>query len=192
MKDDFDELVAGAELPASERDRLRRVHELLLAVGPPPEVAPELQAPPREEPVRLLPRRRRTALALVAAALAVAIFGGGYLIGSRGAEPTAERILTMTGVGEASDALGSIEILAEDDAGNWPMRVRVRGLEPSADRRDYYELWLTKDGELAAPCGRFTVHGDVTEVTLSVPYGLRGYDGWVVTRHDSEEPLLTT
>ena len=98
----------------------------------------------------------------------------------------------MTGVGDASAARGTIELLAQDTAGNWPMLVRVRGLEPSVDRRDYYELWLTKDGELAAPCGRFVVDGDVTEVTLSVPYGLRGYDGWIVTRGESEDPLLTT
>ena len=192
MKDRFDDLVAGADLPAEERERLRRVHDLLVAVGPPPEVAPELQAPPAETPVRLLPQRRRTALALIAATLALAVFGTGYLVGHRTAGPASERLLTMSGVGEAGDASGSIELLAQDDAGNWPMLVRVRGLEPSADRRDYYELWLTKSGELAAPCGRFTVHEGVTEVTLSVPYGLRGYDGWVVTRGDSEEPLLST
>ncbi len=193
MKDSFDELVGGGEeLPAGERERLLRVHELLLQVGPPPEVGPELLASAREEPVRLLPRRRRTTLALVAAALAIAVFGGGYLVGSRSAEPAVERLVTMTGTGTVSEARGSIEILAQDDAGNWPMVVRVRGLEPSSDRRDFYELWLTKDGELAAPCGRFTAHDGVTEVTLSVPYGLRGYDGWVVTRGDSEEPLLTT
>lgn len=191
MKEDFDELI-GRDLPARERERLRRVHELLLEVGPPPEVAPDLQAPPAAEPVRLLPRRRRTALALIAAALALAVFGTGYLVGNRSAAPTVEQVLPMTGVGDASTARGTIELLAADKAGNWPMLVRVRGLEPSADRRDYYELWLTKDGELAASCGRFVVGGDVTEVTLSVPYSLRGYDGWVVTRGTSEEPLLTT
>jgi len=192
VKDGFDEIVAGAELEAGQRERLRRVHELLITVGPPPEVAPELQAPPAAEPVRLLPRRRRTALALIAAAFGLAVFGTGYLVGDRMAEPTTERVLTMTGVGDASAARGTIEILAQDGAGNWPMLVRVRGLEPSADRRDYYELWLTKDGELAAPCGRFIVDGGVTEVTLSVPYSLRGFDGWVVTRGDSEDPLLST
>ena len=36
------------------------------------------------------------------------------------------------------------------------MNVRVRGLEASRDRADYYELWLTKDGKLVDPCGRFT------------------------------------
>lgn len=192
MKDGFDEIIAGAELSPGERERLRRVHELLITVGPPPEIAPELQAPPPAEPVRLLPRRRRTALALIAAALGLAVFGTGYLVGHRAAEPTTERLVTMTGVGDASAAQGTIAILAQDEAGNWPMLVRVRGLERSADRDDYYELWLTKAGELAAPCGRFTVDDDVTEVTLSVPYGLRGFDGWVVTRAGSEEPLLST
>jgi hypothetical protein len=191
VKERFDDLVAGAELSAAERERLRRVHELLVAVGPPPEVAPELQAPPSEEPLRLLPRRRRTALALLAATVGLVVFGSGYLIGSR-AEPDAERVVTMTGVGPEQAARASLEILAQDDAGNWPMRLHVRGLEPSADRRDYYELWLTRDGELGEPCGRFTVHSGVTEVTLSVPYGLRGFDGWVVTRAGSEEPLLST
>jgi hypothetical protein len=192
VKEGFDQLVAGTDLSAAERERLRRVHELLLAVGPPPEVAPALQAPPPREPVALLPRRRRTALALIAATVALAVFGTGYLVGHRTAEPTTERLLTMTGVGDTGGARGSIELLAQDDAGNWPMLVRVRGLEPSADREDYYELWLTKDGELAESCGRFTVHDGVTEVTLSVPYGLRQFDGWVVTRGHSEEPLLTT
>ena len=192
MKDGFDEIIAGAELPPGERERLRRVHDLLITVGPPPEVAPELQAPPPAAPVRLLPRRRRTALALIAATLGAAVFGSGYLVGNRTAEPTTERVLTMTGVGDASAAQGTIELLAQDGAGNWPMLVRVRGLERSADRNDYYELWLTKDGELAASCGRFVVDSGVTEVTLSVPYGLRGFDGWVVTRGNSDEPLLST
>ena len=29
-------------------------------------------------------------------------------------------------------------------------------------------------------------------VVLTVPYGLRRYDGWVVTQAGSDEPLLTT
>ena len=36
---DFDALV-GADVPGEERDRLRRAHELLVAAGPPPELAP--------------------------------------------------------------------------------------------------------------------------------------------------------
>jgi hypothetical protein len=38
----FDELI-GPDLPPGDRERLRRVHELLVAAGPPPEM-PE---PPR-------------------------------------------------------------------------------------------------------------------------------------------------
>jgi hypothetical protein len=193
VKDSFDDLIDdGVGLDDVERARLRRVHELLLQVGPPPEVAPELRRPPTEEPVRLLQRRRRAPLALAAAAIALAVFGAGYLVGDRAAAPGVERTIAMEGAASAPAASAAIELLEEDDAGNWPMRVRLRGLEPSEDREDFYELWLTRDGELAESCGRFTIHEGVTEVTLSVPYRLRGFDGWVVTRRGSDEPLLTT
>ncbi|MBA3475766.1 MAG: hypothetical protein H0T10_03320 [Actinobacteria bacterium] len=89
-------------------------------------------------------------------------------------------------------ASASIELLPQDASGNWPLNVRLRGLEPSRDRQDFYELWLTKDGQLAESCGRFTVHSGLTSVTLSVPYGLKRYDGWVVTRRGSPKRLLTT
>jgi len=72
------------------------------------------------------------------------------------------------------------------------MHVLVRGLEPSRDREDFYELWLTEGGKPIASCGRFVVAEGLTRVTLSVPYGLRRYDGWIVTRAGSDEPLLTT
>ena len=193
MKDRFDDLIDdGVALDDVERARLRRVHELLLQVGPPPEVAPDLRQPPTEEPVRLLQRRRRAPLALAAAAIVLAVFGAGYLVGDRAAAPGVERTIAMEGAASAPAASAAIELLEEDDAGNWPMRVRLRGLEPSEDPEDFYELWLTRDGELAESCGRFTIHEGVTEVTLSVPYRLRGFDGWVVTRRGSDEALLTT
>ena len=192
MTDRFDDLIDdGTELAPEELDRLRQVHELLLAAGPPPEVPPALLTPPVEGPTRLLPRRRKTAFALVAAALALALFGAGFLVGDRTAAPTVERVIAMQGV-DGIDASATIELIEQDDSGNWPMIVRLRGLEPSADREDTYELWLTRDGELAATCGVFTVHDGVTEVSLSVPYGLRQFDGWVVTRSGSEELLLST
>jgi hypothetical protein len=72
------------------------------------------------------------------------------------------------------------------------MIVHVRGLRPSRDRSDYYELWLTKDGKRADPCGRFIVRAGQTKVFLSVPYGLRNYDGWIVTRRGSDVALLST
>jgi hypothetical protein len=127
---------------------------------------------------------------LLAAAVAIAAFGSGYLLGARDAPP--ERVLSMSGVGAERDATASIEVLPQDEAGNWPMRVLVRGLEPSRDRDDFYELWLTDGGKPVASCGRFVVGGDLTRVSLSVPYGLRRYDGWVVTRAGSSAILLTT
>jgi hypothetical protein len=191
MSDRFDELVGDIEDPR-ERERLRRVHELLLSVDPPPDVSPELEAPPAPEPVRVLPRRRRTAVALLAAALAAALFGAGWLAGARNDSLETEAVIPMAGTARAAGASASIELLPQDASGNWPMNLLVRGLRPSRDRSDYYELWLTNDGKLADPCGRFTVHAGLTKVVLSVPYGLRKYDGWVVTRHDSNVPLLST
>jgi hypothetical protein len=188
MSDRFDDLVGDIEDPA-ERERLRRVHELLLSVEAPPELSPAARPP---EPVRLLPRRRRYALALLAAALAAALFGTGYLVGDRADDVTPVTVIAMSGVGDGRGAAASIELLPQDASGNWPLNVLLRGLEPSKDRADYYELWLTKGGKLADSCGRFTVHPGLTTVTLSVPYGLRRYDGWVVTRRGSDRVLLRT
>lgn len=186
MRDDFDELVGDVD-DERERERLRRVHQLLLSVEAPPEAAPaSAPAPDTATPIR----RHGRALALLAAALAAAAFGAGYLVGGRDAAP--DRVITMDGAGAERDATATIEVLEQDDAGNWPMRVRVRGLEASRDRSDFYELWLTANGKPIASCGRFVVAGGLTTVTLSVPYGLRRYDGWVVTRAGSDDVLLTT
>ena len=191
MSDRFDELVGHVDDPR-ERERLRRVHQLLLSVEAPPEVSPSLQQPSAPGPVRLVPHRHRGALALLAAALAAAAFGAGWLGGARSDDVAPEREIVMQGVGETRGSFATIELLPEDSSGNWPMRVLVRGLQPSKDRADYYELWLTNDGKLADSCGRFTVHAGLTTVTLSVPYPLRAYDGWVVTRRGSDRVLLTT
>jgi hypothetical protein len=179
VSDRFDELL-GEVADDAERERLRRVHELLLSVDPPADFA--------TPPVQL--RRRPQRLALLAAALAALAFGAGYLLG--GDEADSVRVIAMSGVGEAQQASASIELLPEDSAGNWPMNMVVRGLEPSRGRSDWYELWLTRDGKRISPCGRFIVSPGRTEVTLSVPYGLRDYDGWVVTRRGSNRVLLTT
>jgi hypothetical protein len=191
MSDRFDELVGDIADPA-ERERLRRIHELLLSVEAPPELPADHAGAPVPAPVAVLPGRRRYALALIAAALAAALFGAGYLVGGRSDDVEAVKVIPMAGVDSGRGASASIELLPQDESGNWPLNVLLRGLEPSKDRADYYELWLTKDGKLADSCGRFTVHPGLTTVTLSVPYGLRGYDGWVVTRRGSDRVLLTT
>lgn len=186
---DFDELV-GADLEPPERDRLLRVHELLIAAGPPPELA-DLGSPPSAN-VHVLPRRRRGVLAAIAAALAVLVFATGYLAGMRGDDPGTFEIVPMTGVGEAEAASATIEIYNVDAFGNWPMRLETRDLRPSTDGR-LYELWLTKGGRLVAPCGRFFAEADgVTVVPLNAPYRLDQYDEWVVVEEGSETPLLTT
>src|SRR5437588_621917 len=60
---EFRELV-GDDLTPEERARLERVHELLVAAGPPPELPPALAEPPGEsEPSPMvLPRRRAGAI----------------------------------------------------------------------------------------------------------------------------------
>jgi hypothetical protein len=188
---DFDELV-GADLEASERDRLRRVHELLVAAGPPPELRPGEDAQPAVEPVRLPARRRRFAVLALAAALTLVAFAAGALVGGRLDNPGTFEVVSMTGTAYTSDVRGTLTIFDADEAGNWPMELEVAGLTPSPDRRPY-ELWLTKGGKLSALCGSFVVEADgTTVVPMNAPYRLKDFDGWVVVAEGSESPLLTT
>lgn len=190
---DFDELV-GDDLAGDERERLLRVHELLIAAGPPPELPPALE--PVQElapvvPLRPRPSRRRLAVAAVlAAALAVMAFGLGFFVGDNGNATAVqpERVIEMTG----SDARASLALLPVDEAGNWPMRMTVQGL-PALAAGEQYELWLSRNGKPIEPCGTFVVHDEGrTVVTLNAPYKLKDFDGWVVTRRGSQETLLET
>jgi hypothetical protein len=97
----------------------------------------------------------------------------------------------MAAPGGATPARGSLAIFEQDDAGNWPMELIVRDL-PALPEGRTYELWLTKNGELAAPCGTFVVQGAKTVVPLNAPYRLRQFDEWVVVQTGSSEPVLTT
>jgi hypothetical protein len=195
---DFDELV-GDGLAAEERERLERVHALLVAAGPPRELPPSLASPPAPPQASVIPfpRRYRAAAAGVAAALAVALLGAGYVIG-RGTTPeeafpvptTPEEAFTVSMTG-AGGARAELVVFAKDAAGNWPMELSVTGLEPLPAGK-VYELWLTKKGELADSCGTFSVSAAETEVPLNAPYVLREYDGWVVVEHGSTAPVLST
>jgi hypothetical protein len=170
----FDELV-GEDLPAAERERLRRAHDLLVAAGPPPEM-PRLPASP---PVRALPRRRVAAL-LIAAALALAAFGAGWLVRGTNDEFDVRRAVPMRSTANAPNASALIELGYPDDEGNWPMLVTVRGLKP-LPKGGYYELLLTRDGKPVAVCGSFKVKSQgLTTVRLGASYNLRNFDGWVV------------
>jgi len=197
----FDDLIGSEGLSPEDELRLRRVHDLLVQAGPPPDLSPELERPamlqeePREIPV--IYRRRRGMAAVLALAAALAAFAGGYAFGHGKAKPAAfaaERTVAMHGT---PGARGVIQIAAEDEVGNWPMLVEVTGLRRQTDRHAYYELWVTKDGKPIASCGSFRVHGKTTHIRLTVPYPLRGYDGWVVTEqpahvHTPGRVVLTT
>jgi hypothetical protein len=189
---DFDELIGAEGLSPEDELRLRRVHDLLVQAGPPPDLSPDLERPPvpteEADPpeVAYLLRRRRGLAAVLALAAALAVFVGGYAFGHSKAKPqafSAERTVTMHG---AAGSHGVIRVAAADSVGNWPMLVEVSGLPEQANRQAYYELWLTHDGKPVAPCGSFRVHGKTTRVHLSVPYSLRGFDGWVVTAQPAE------
>lgn len=182
---DFHDLVDVEGLEPEEELRLRRVHELLLAAGPPPELPVELTRPadpdraqPPEVPV--LFRRRRATGALVLLAAALAAFAGGYALGHGKSSSSfaARRDVPMHG---SAGRVAVIHIAKADSVGNWPMLVEVSGLPEQQNRKAYYELWLTKHGKPVVACGGFRVHGKTTRVRLTVPYSLRGYDGWVVT-----------
>lgn len=183
---DFEELI-GADLSPEEQARLRRAHDLLIAAGPPPELPPALAEPGavEAEPTPFFNRRRNATIAVLAAALAAAAFGIGYLTGGRGNGDTfaTKRTVVMHGTAAAPEgAIASIALGNRDDAGNWPMLVRVSNLE-KLQRGGYYTLWLTRRGRAVAPCGSFIVSGGdaTTEVHFTVAYKLKNYDGWVVT-----------
>jgi hypothetical protein len=199
----FDDLVGSDDLSPEEELRLRRVHDLLLAAGPPAELPPGLHAPgapPTAQVVQFVLPRRRLAVALIAAAtLAIAAFGGGYVFGHGKAKPTAfaaERVIDMHATG-AGNALAVLKVAPADSVGNWPMRMTVQGLPQQSQRSAYYELWLTKKGKPSVSCGTFRVHGNATTFDLTIPYSLRKYDGWVVTAeipggHEPGRAVLTT
>lgn len=201
MTPDFEELV-GEDLDPEERARLLRAHELLVAAGPLPELPPSL-AEPRPPGAEIISpffnRRRNATIAVLAAALAAAAFGIGYLTGDRGNGGgfAARKTIVMRGTPAApAGAIASIALGKRDDAGNWQMLVRVSNLA-KLQGDAYYTLWLTRKGRAVVPCGSFVVGGgdSTTEVRFTVSYKLKNFDGWVVTKqtrgqHEPGRPLL--
>lgn len=175
--------IVGDDLEPEELDRLQRLHTLLEKAGPPPELSPALARAPKPPAARVIPfpRRYRYTAVAAAAVAAASLFGVGYLVGASDDGPV--RTVAMSGGG----ATAQLDLFEKDAAGNWPMELHVHGLPEGR-----YELWLTRQGDLAAPCGVFAVDGRDTTVPLNAPYALREFDGWVVTRVGSDAPLLTT
>ena len=184
---DFDELV-GHDLSPEERERLERVHELLVAAGPPPELTPQMERGPTLAMTLGGPSRRRVErrLALLAAALTVLVlaFLGGYLAGHGNIGSLAgARKLDLVGTAQARGARAVLQVQDADAAGNWPMTLSVTGL-PKLPRYGYYEVFLTRNGKIFAPCGTFAVKSvaGAVSVKLNAPYELHRGDGWVVTK----------
>ena len=206
---DFDELMEGVE-SAEERDRLRRVHELLVAAGPPPELSPALAVAPtapaeeEEEPdTAWLPPRRFGAAILVGAGLLAAAFGVGYIAGDRGdsgappaaapAQPT--DVVSLRPADQNNTSGASIRLGEKGADGNLPMTLTVRGLKHLTGG-DYYILALTRAGKPVVTCGTFNVSASgTTTVDMVAAYDLKRFDGWAITQWHgatrSEQVLMT-
>jgi hypothetical protein len=182
----FDELV-GTDLDRGERERLRKVHELLLEAGPPEELPPQLEAGPTlamtlAKPPK--PVRRRVALLAAALCVLALAFLGGYLAGNRGGGIAGGHPMQLAGTEVAPTALASLKILPEDASGNIPMTLTATGL-PKLGRGWYYEVYLVRNGKIFAPCGWFVSKGvdRGVDVTLNAPYDLQRGDTWIVAKH---------
>ena len=149
----FDDLV-GSDVPADERERLRRAHELLVEAGPPPELSPEMESVPWPDdalgPIwgRHRPAKRRRPLLLAAALATTAVVG--FLLGqatgpSSNTSIAARTTVQLHGTSLARAAFATLKLGKRDAEGNWPMVLRVRGL-PQLPKDGYYDLYLTKDG----------------------------------------------
>ena len=187
----------GNDLSPGERERLERVHDMLVAAGPPPELPQELADPPRPEGrlVELARQRLRTGLVL-AAALVIATFAFGYFLGARGDDSGSVAITPVkTAVlGKSADRHAIVQVGDRDANGNRPMVLTVKGLDRLSGG-DYYTLFMTRNGKPLVTCGTFNVGEDgVTTVRFSVAYDLKGYDGLMIAKYSKREhadkPLL--
>jgi hypothetical protein len=183
---DFEDIV-GADVGREERERLARVHELLVVAGPPPELPPELELGPTLGMTlagRRSHRRGYRRIALLAAAFMVLLlaFLAGYIAANSGSAGGG-RTLRLVGTAQAPHALAALHVDPVDTAGNWPMTISATGL-PKLPKRSYYEVFLTRNGKIYAPCGSFLVKSasGAVSVKLNAPYDLRSGDGWVVTK----------
>jgi hypothetical protein len=193
---DLRELV-GNDLSPAERERLERVHDLLVAAGPPPELPQTLSEPPLPEGrvVTLVRTRLRTGLVL-AASLVIAAFAVGYFVGAAGEDSgrvslTPERQVVLR---DSGGRFAIVEIGNRDSRGNRPMVVRVEGLDHLSGG-DYYTLFMTIKGKPVVTCGTFNVSDDgLTTVRFSIAYDPENYDGLMLAEYRREThdeiPLL--
>lgn len=186
----FSDLV-GNDLSPAERERLERVHDMLVAAGPPPELPQELAEAPRPQGrlVELARYRLRTGLVL-AAALVIATFAVGYFLGARGEDssPVAITPEKTAVLGTSADRLAVVQIGERDEDGNWPMVVTVEGLDHLSGG-DYYTLFMTRKGsKRIVTCGTFNVaEKGLTTVRFSVAYDVDRFDGLMLAKYSRAE-----
>ena len=179
---EFRDLV-GDDLSPEEGARLERVHDMLIAAGPPPELPPELQEVPSERPVAtpiVLPRRRVGAAIALAATIALVAFLGGFIAGHSGAGDSFQSVRNVTlGNGQAKAV---VRFAPKDANGNTTMDVKVENLRP-LPRRDYYVLLMTKNGKPVVECGTFNIRrGGPTTFKFTVAYDPANFDGLQLAR----------
>lgn len=200
---DFDDLV-GNDVPREERERLRRVHELLAQADPPPELSPEFDRVPWPEeslaPLWERKERRGPRPLVLAAGFATAVLIGFVLGQSRGEDATPSfetlRSVQLRGTPLDPDARGTLELGRRDSQGNWKMLLHVKNLD-TLPEGGYYDVFLTRDGKPVAQCGSFNVTRGEVVVHFTAAYNLERFDknGWVVTRqlpghHEPDEIVL--
>jgi hypothetical protein len=185
---EFEDLVDVEDVDAA---RLRRVHELLVAAGPPPELSPELAAGPTlamtlgKTPAHARERRhmqRRTALLAAAIVVLLLAFLLGYISGNHTTSAQGT-LLRLGGTAAAPKAQASLRVDAADAQGNLPMELAAVGL-PKLSGKGYYEVFLVRSGKIVGPCGSFVVTRAKAgvNVKLTAPYAVRKGDGWIVTK----------
>jgi hypothetical protein len=185
MSRDLGDIVDLGELEPPERERLERVHELLVTAGPPPSLPAALRDAPAEPPrarILALPSRsrKRVLATLVAAAVTTATFAAGYLVGdaSNGAAD-ASSLVSLEGLNGA--AVGSLHVDETGADGNVSLVLTVKGLPRQSGDHDYYELFVWRDGKPGYPCVGFKMGENTTRVRFTVPYVLKPSTELVVT-----------
>jgi hypothetical protein len=178
MTREFTDWVDVDGLTPAERERLERVHALLVDAGPPPELTAAIERPPAHVIEFPVWRRRRPQLALVLAATIAGAFGGGYVVGNdSGGGMKVAQVMSLQG---RQNELASLQIAAPDQVGNSTMILTVRGLPKLG--HGYYELFTWRNGKPGYPCGGFKMLNNGTaKVQLTVPYELMPGTKLVVT-----------